>query len=132
MKRQTLIDTLALMAMLLSLMLAVAAFSTWVEQAFIYSAALGRTEPEARATVAMSSCRADIAGYAVCTGLGAAFLGRILYLYFSRRANLTRCAARAFLESITIGILAWVIALSPMFESVRRAIAYLTIERCGA
>lgn len=131
MKRQTLLDILILTAILLSTTLAVAALGTWVEQAFFYSAALGRTEPNALATVAVSSCRVDAASQIVCTGFGAAIIGSILRLYFKRKPNLLRSAVRAFVELVAIGILAWLIAASPMFESVRLAIAHLTIERCA-
>ena len=130
MKRPYLGDILVLAVMLSAMLFAVAALGNWFAWAMVYSSTVGRPETAAINSGIVASCLADSAGQLMVAGFGIAFIARILHLRLARNTTLWLTIARAFAESLLMGLVAYALIL--MWPSVgdMKAIAQVGRLRC--
>jgi hypothetical protein len=88
---------------------AVAALPYWFGQAFGYSAAYGRVEPEARAAEALFHCRARVTSFLVVGIFVFCVALRLFQLRLAHNYRWTRSAVRSIAEQLTIGIASWLL-----------------------
>lgn len=130
MKRPYIGDILVLAVMMSAMLFAVAALGNWFAWAMVYSSTVGRPETAAVNSGLVASCLADSAGQLVAAGFGIAFLARMLHLRLSRNTTLWPAIARAFAESLLMGLVAYVLILMWPSAGEMHAIVQIGRLRC--
>jgi hypothetical protein len=87
----------------------VAVIPYWLGQAFAYSAAYGRTQPEAMAAEALFHCRARLIASLSMGIVVLSVLLRLLQLRFAHSYSWLKSTLRSTAEQLGIGIACWLL-----------------------
>jgi hypothetical protein len=130
-RKPTALGAITLVLCALSMLFAAVVIPYWFGQAFGYSAAVGRTEVEAKAAAALFECRATTILQAATLLVLGSFAARALQLRLAQKRAWKLSLARSCGEHVFAGVVLWgVLAVTGVPQAVEGRITSMANRLC--